>query len=89
MTLSERPCACGCGRMVRRTRSNHRYYEDACRARASRRRLLQEGAGTPGRIASIRKLKHGRVSVTVHVDAADAHKVLQLDQGANVRLAEG
>lgn len=82
-----RSCACGCGQRFEPQRSNHLYFSDACRARASRNRRGDELPGTPCTVAGIRKLKQGRVSITIHVDADRAREALeQFENGESVQL---
>ena len=53
-----RPCACGCGRMVKGERRSRRFYSDVCRVRWNRRQkntsaptLAKRAAGRTGAVS--------------------------------------
>lgn len=52
-------CDCGCGKQVKKTKANKRFYNAACRARYSRAHKA------PGKVARIAQLANGTWSIIV------------------------
>lgn len=75
-------CACGCSASLEGKKPTARFYSAACRAAAYRARK----SGLPGFVRSIRRLKSGKVSLIVHVDALWAQEACKRQKGADVRV---
>jgi hypothetical protein len=71
-----------CGAQIELRRPWKRFCSDRCRAEANWRR----GAGAIGAAASVRKIKRGAVSLTIHFDGEEAKRALKCAIGERYQV---
>lgn len=88
MTLAPTTCSYEpCGTPFRPKRRTQKFCSGRCRQAHHRAHPLGDGPG--GKVAGVRRLARGRVSVVVHFEADDAERALKLALGELVRIVKG
>lgn len=73
---------CPCSKMFRPKKPWQRFCSASCR------QSWDVEAGTMGRVASVRKLTRGRVSVILRLEGSAADRALNLTPGDDIRVVK-